>query len=446
MAKRRHKKRTHVVETPETAADVPRSMVIRVGPGALSNSGLALLVRDFRRAMEPHTATRLRERRANRLRDFVVMCGPLGVSHLFLFTQSQQSGNISLKLARTPRGPTITFRVLEYSLASDLSRHLRHHRSMNSSDVLQPPLLVLNGFKPGKPSTEELPQEALSSQNVEKVIVSMFQNIFPPLNPAKVQLGTIKRVFLVDKNSETGEISMRHYAIDVRDVDVSRNLKKLYRAKNNIHKPIPNLSQKEDIASLILDHDIGAYTSESEVDDDSIVKVRDETTTARKVPKSEETEEETKGPEENAAAAATAAIQQTKKKAIKLTELGPRLSLRLVKVEQDMCSGKVLYHEYIQKSNADMEALEKRHQERLKLKEKRRSEQEANLLRKKEVKEQKKQRKKQRKIEREAALSADAITEEGTVKSDDDSSSESSEDHYSDVPEDLDSDLYSDVD
>ncbi|CAI6443044.1 CNT_HP2_G0011410.mRNA.1.CDS.1 [Saccharomyces cerevisiae] len=173
MAKRRQKKRTHAQITPEQERDIPKSMVIRVGQTSLANHSLNQLVKDFRQIMQPHTAVKLKERKSNKLKDFVVMCGPLGVTHLFMFTQSEKTGNVSLKIARTPQGPTVTFQVLDYSLGRDIKKFLKRPKSLNNDDVLNPPLLVLNGFSTSKRSDED-DQDV----NVEKVIVSMFQNIF----------------------------------------------------------------------------------------------------------------------------------------------------------------------------------------------------------------------------------------------------------------------------
>ncbi|EHN02101.1 Ssf1p [Saccharomyces cerevisiae x Saccharomyces kudriavzevii VIN7] len=427
-------------------------MVIRVGQTSLANHSLNQLVKDFRQIMQPHTAIKLKERKSNKLKDFVVMCGPLGVTHLFMFTQSEKTGNVSLKIARTPQGPTVTFQVLDYSLGRDIKKFLKRPKSLNNDDVLNPPLLVLNGFSAAKKSGE-YDQDV----NVEKVIVSMFQNIFPPLNPARTSLNSIKRVFMINKDRETGEISMRHYFIDIREVEISRNLKRLYRAKNNLSKTVPNLHRKEDISSLILDHDLGAYTSESEIDDDAIVRVVDnqdvkakhaqnsksqkepvEKTDVEEHDKEAEDEdvemEEPKRPELS---------QPTpRKKAIKLTELGPRLTLKLIKIEEGICSGKVLHHEFVQKSSEEIRALEKRHAAKMRLKEQRKKEQEENIAKKKVVKDAKKQRK----LERRKARAAEEG--EGENKSDamsDDESSSSEDEHYSDVPEDLDSDLFSEV-
>ncbi|CAI4364408.1 BFH_collapsed_G0011550.mRNA.1.CDS.1 [Saccharomyces cerevisiae] len=452
MAKRRQKKRTHAQITPEQERDIPKSMVIRVGQTSLANHSLNQLVKDFRQIMQPHTAVKLKERKSNKLKDFVVMCGPLGVTHLFMFTQSEKTGNVSLKIARTPQGPTVTFQVLDYSLGRDIKKFLKRPKSLNNDDVLNPPLLVLNGFSTSKRSDED-DQDA----NVEKVIVSMFQNIFPPLNPARTSLNSIKRIFMINKDRETGEISMRHYFIDIREVEISRNLKRLYKAKNNLSKTVPNLHRKEDISSLILDHDLGAYTSESEIEDDAIVRVVDnqdvkakhsQTSLSQKTHvKMTDNEEHEKGIEEEDVEMEEPKPSENsqptpRKKAIKLTELGPRLTLKLVKIEDGICSGKVLHHEFVQKSSEEIKALEKRHAAKMRLKEQRRKEQEENIAKKKAVKDAKKQRKLERRKAR-AEEQGEGQGKDGSMS--DDGSSSSEDEHYSDIPEDLDSDLFSEV-
>lgn len=145
MARRRVKKRTHVgANNPQSAsaghasARDPKSMVIRIGAGEVGSS-VSQLVSDVRRVMEPGTASRLKERRGNRLRDYVVMCGPLGVTHLLLFSRSQ-SGNVNLRVALTPRGPTMHFRVDKYSLCKDIQKAQRHPRG-GGKEFVTPPLV-----------------------------------------------------------------------------------------------------------------------------------------------------------------------------------------------------------------------------------------------------------------------------------------------------------------
>lgn len=47
------------------------------------------------------------------------MAGPLGVTHFLLLSASPNAPY--LRVARTPRGPTLTFRVCAYSLAADVA-------------------------------------------------------------------------------------------------------------------------------------------------------------------------------------------------------------------------------------------------------------------------------------------------------------------------------------
>jgi len=153
MARRRTKRRTHAgANNPATPTAInghintkgdPKSMVIRIGAGEVGTS-VSQLATDVRRVMEPGTASRLRERKANRLRDYVTMCGPLGVSHLLLFSRSE-SGNTNLRLALTPRGPTFHFRVDKYSLAKDVQRAQRHPKG-GGKEYTSPPLVCSTLF------------------------------------------------------------------------------------------------------------------------------------------------------------------------------------------------------------------------------------------------------------------------------------------------------------
>lgn len=100
---------------------------------------MSQLVKDVRSMMEPGTASRLKERRANRLRDYLTMAGPLGVSHLMLFSRSE-SGNTNMRLAVTPRGPTLHFNVEKYSLCKDIRKALKHPKGGGKA-YLTPPLV-----------------------------------------------------------------------------------------------------------------------------------------------------------------------------------------------------------------------------------------------------------------------------------------------------------------
>ena len=145
MARRRTKKRTHfgannkeVADAGHASAKDPKSMVIRIGAGEVGSS-VSQLAADVRKVMEPGTASRLKERRGNRLKDYVVMSGALGVTHFMLFSRSE-TGNTNLRVALTPRGPTMNFRVEKYSLCKDIQRAQRHPKG-GGKEFITPPLV-----------------------------------------------------------------------------------------------------------------------------------------------------------------------------------------------------------------------------------------------------------------------------------------------------------------
>lgn len=151
MAKRRVKKRTHMgANNPQpnsaghASARDPKSMVIRIGAGEVGSS-ISQLAADVRKVMEPGTASRLKERRGNRLKDYVVMCGPLGVTHLMLFSRSE-GGNTNMRVALAPRGPTLNFRVEKYSLCKDIQKIQRHPKGMGKEFLAAP--LVRTSLNP----------------------------------------------------------------------------------------------------------------------------------------------------------------------------------------------------------------------------------------------------------------------------------------------------------
>ncbi|CUM66700.1 uncharacterized protein PRCAT00004378001 [Priceomyces carsonii] len=407
MAKRRQKKRTHTKVSKEELEKIPRSIVLRLG-STLKNHSLSQLVKDFRNMMQPHTAINLRERKANKLKDFIVMAGPLGVSDLFIFNQSEETGNISLRIGKMPRGPTLQFRVNLYSLSKDVRRILRHPKPVgkDSKEFLNPPLLVLNGFL----------SNLKDADNHEKLLVTVLQGLFPPIQPQKTQVNSIKRVLMLNKDSETGVIDLRHYAISTKLVEENRNIKKLVSSHHNLKKSLPNMTNNKDVSELVLDpYSVGGDTSESEVEDDAVVEVKGEDPSSIK---------------KNTISKENVADTPTRKRAIKLVELGPRINMNLMKIEEGLTgSSKTLYHANIHKSKSEKEDLEKKHEEKKRRKEERRSNQQQNVDAKNAKKEEKKARRKAR---------ANGETENG-ISSEEDAPEINPEDYEND------SDLYSDI-
>ncbi|KXL45740.1 hypothetical protein M433DRAFT_53385, partial [Acidomyces richmondensis BFW] len=394
MAKRRVKKRTHAaapapgsVVPSKPGSRTPKSMVIRIGAGEVGPS-VTQLVHDVRTMMEPHTATRLKERRNNKLRDYTTMAGPLGVTHLLLFGRSA-SGNTNLRLVVTPRGPTLHFRVESYSLCKDVHRSQRRPQT-GGDRHFAPPLLVMNNMSsPDGPSNDKH-AERRTPKHLESLTTTVFQSLFPPINPTTTPLQSIKRVLLVDRSPpDTAAdhasyvLNLRHYAISTRTAkSVAKPLRRLDAAEKLSHigrkckrsaaAQMPDLGRLKDVSDFLLDpHAADGFTSESEPDTDAEVEVLAPTT--QKVAAARRTK---------AKKDALASEARVEKKAIKLQELGPRLRLRLTKVEEGVCGGKVMWHEYIHKTAEEMAEMERVHEERRRERERRREEQRANVERK----------------------------------------------------------------
>ncbi|MCJ1377107.1 hypothetical protein MMC17_000198 [Xylographa soralifera] len=399
MARRRTKKRTHVGASNGTsktqpanssASRAPKSMVIRIGAGEVGSS-VSQLVKDVRGMMEPGTASRLKERRSNRLRDYTTMAGPLGVSHLLLFSRST-TGNTNLRLALTPRGPTLHFRVEKYSLCKDVLKAMKHPKG-GGKEYLSPPLLVMNNFTTPQPADGETPSVP---KHLESLTTTIFQSLFPPISPQSTPLSSIRRVLLLNRELPTLSsssskadgsyvINLRHYAITTKRTGLSRSIRRLNAAEKMIKErknkhSIPNLGKLEDVADYLLDPSAvtGGFTSgsESEVETDAEVEVLE--TTTRKVLNKKQLEAYRKSDSKVSRPEGPA----VEKRAVKLVELGPRVKLRMTKVEEGVCNGKVMWHEFLSKTKEEMKEMEKVWEQRRKEKEARKKVQKENVDRK----------------------------------------------------------------
>ncbi|KAL0992904.1 hypothetical protein UPYG_G00100770 [Umbra pygmaea] len=324
----------------EVFADVPHSFVFHRG---LIGKNVGQLVLDMRRVMEPYTAQSLKVRRKNLLKDFVTVAGPLGVTHFMIFTKTGSS--INMRLARLPKGPTLHFRVSKYSLVKDVVSSLKRHR-MHSQQFTHHPLLVLNNF---------------GSEGMQvKLMATMFQNMFPSINVHKVSLNHIKRCVLLNYDPVSEEIEFRHYSLKVVPVGMSRGVKKLMQEK------FPNMSKFEDISELLIK---GANLSESEAEQDGEHNV-------------------TELPQVFSGRGNMASQQS----AVRLTEIGPRITMKLVKIEEGMGEGNILYHAVICKTAEEIQEILIRKETQMKEKQERRKKQEQDIAQKNALREENKRR------------------------------------------------------
>ncbi|EFN84610.1 Protein Peter pan [Harpegnathos saltator] len=340
--------------------------------------------------MDPFTASSLKARKKNTIKDFVSVASVLHVSHMCIFTKTELG--MYLKLSRLPRGPTLTFKIHNFSLARDvvsmLKKQLVYEEAFKTF-----PLVVLNNF---------------SGEGMHlKLIATTFQNMFPTINLTTVNLSTIRRCVCLNYNTISKTIDFRHYVIKVVPVGLSRGVKKLVQAK------IPDLSRCQDISDFLTK----STMSESEAEDDEVshVKLSQDLSS--------------RGNHANSTSA------------IKLFELGPKITLQLIKIENGLLDGEILFHELIHKTDEEKLAIKKRREKKRKLKEKRKKIQEDNKKKKEEQKQEHKEKSlKGIQKKRESEMLLEKIAKESTENNeveDDDAQ------HYRDeVGEEPDEDLF----
>lgn len=132
-------------------------------------------------------------------------------------------------MMRLPRGPTLTFKIHNFSLAKDVVSSLKKQTVVDEAYKTSP-LLVLNSF---------------SGEGMQmKMMASMFQNMFPTINLTSVDLNTVRRCVLLNYNSSSKLIDFRHYNVKVVPVGISKGAKKMVQGK------IPNLSRCNDMSEF----------------------------------------------------------------------------------------------------------------------------------------------------------------------------------------------------
>jgi ribosome biogenesis protein SSF1/2 len=213
-----------------------------------------------------------------------------------------------IKFTKMAKGPTFTFNVLKYSNNTDLHQLLPRAKALTTKN-LGSPLVILNGFG----SEVEVPQakDAASTDNPSgiqerKLMATMFNNLFPSLNLNQAKPSALKRVVLVNFDSTRDVIEWRHYYIKQNYTDINNKIKKIVNSKK-----IPNLSECKDLSQYFAGN-VG-YASESDIDNLPNSKIN--------------VEEEMKSGK-----------VQKKKVNLRLFEIGPRITMKLVKIEEGLLS------------------------------------------------------------------------------------------------------------
>ncbi|KAJ1699374.1 hypothetical protein LUZ63_007886 [Rhynchospora breviuscula] len=275
-----------------TGGKIPKSFVFARGklPAPLKQLEL-----DLRKLMLPYTALKLKEKKRNNLKDFLNVAGPMGVTHFLMISNPKSIPY--LRVARTPQGPTLTFQIKEYALAADIAKSQPKYRCTPEL-FKNSPLIVLSGFGGG-------------GQHL-KLTTIMFQNIFPAIDINTVKLSSCQRIVLLNYNAEERLIDFRHYSIRLQPVGVSKRIRRIVQTHQ-----VPDLRNLQDVSEFLTK---AGYGSESEGDDEAAtVSLATDVDRVNKA---------------------------SNKSAVRLQEIGPRLTLRLVKVEEGLCSGNVIFDEF----------------------------------------------------------------------------------------------------
>ncbi|KAI0256483.1 Brix domain-containing protein [Lactifluus subvellereus] len=381
---RRRKNRTHLKGTQSSAtssANAPKSFVIKHGHVGTS---LTQLTRDIRKVMEPNTASRLKERSRNKLKDFLTMAPALQVTHLLAFTLTGIAP--SLRIVRLSNGPTLSFRVERYSLVKDVIASSRHAKYLSSIESMSAPLVHIS---PSLPRPGVLPPAGPFYPSAPHARDENVPDALPPLAPHKLALSSARRVVLVSYNAERGTVNVRHFRIAVKPYSVSRRVRRVLQGATTTtttgatsattttsatRGAVLDLGNERDVADYVLR---GAGAGGASVDGYESAVSEAASLLSSSVAAAEEDEADVVSLAEDDVGRNNRGGQ---KRAVRLDEIGPRMELRLVKITEGVPGkeGAVIYHEFVKKTKAEAAAQKASHAAREKLRKQRREEQERN--------------------------------------------------------------------
>lgn len=298
--KKRKNSRKHKGSSWEPAAikEAPHSFIIKKGT---IGGGLMKLMQDMRSVFEPFTAKNLHVMRKNSVRDFVSVASIFHVQNMLIITKTEKSAY--LRFCKLPRGPTLTYKILNYTLKKDVVGSQR--KPCSSPDLyLRAPLMIMKSFNEKVEGDEEHEFDQNELQTI------MWQGLFPSIDVRHMKLLKMKRCVLLRLNTENGNIDFRHYAIRVRPVGVSKQIRRLVTRKK-----IPDLGKFQSIDDMLDEGGMSSGASDGE---------EDQLDVSRHVDTSNED-------------------FSTSKSAIRLVELGPRMTIKLHKINEGLLGGIKLY-------------------------------------------------------------------------------------------------------
>ena len=121
-----------------------------------------------------------------------------------------------------PRGPSLVFDVLEYSLMKDVVNAMKKPFSLGGIEYKHSPLVILDGFDAKPSATNDTavdlanPAEKRMGKRELELVTVFLQNLFPSIQVATMNIHDAKRVLLFHYDQQTDEILVRHYLISLR--------------------------------------------------------------------------------------------------------------------------------------------------------------------------------------------------------------------------------------
>jgi len=271
------------------------------------------------------------------------------VSHIFQFSATKAHNY--MRIVKLPLGPTLTFQINSFSTARDVRASQRKQPVLDHTSFEMAPIQIINGFSQ---------QSKLANANAKQLSAEMLRGVLPPVDVPNFNQSNVRRAALFNYDPEEDTILFRHFSIMKKGIGLQRGVAKLMRTHRTLR-----LGNRQDIADFVLSGGQGA--TETEIED-----------------KPEEAPSATGG-----------------KIGVRLHEIGPRLTLQLIKAEEGVCTGTVMYHRFNTKPPTKKDLEEAVATQRRKFKQRNTKLEQMVAKRDKEIAKAKERRKKKEQEERE---------------------------------------------
>lgn len=243
------------------------------------------------------------------MKDYVSVAGNLGITHMVFLSQTLL--HTTLRMGHFPRGPSLYFDVLKYSLMKDVHHSSEKPATLGGIEYKHAPLVLLDGFDANQEESG-LPLGKNMGDKEKRLLSVFIQNMFPPIHVPTMRVNDAKRVLLFHLESPSDVIHVRHYLVKTTHENSTS-------------------SETIDLLKTRL----------------AMKKQKKENNTIESV--AEETNQE----------------HQPSQKSVVVSEIGPRLSLQLTKVadgfmESDPKKIKILYSRYTQLRDEELDDSEQK--------------------------------------------------------------------------------------